>query len=180
MPGKPLWEGEPMSKRLRTDGDRQYDRERHLERGNKRHHRVCVICEAGFVGYHASLTCSAACRDTRSGKLRELQPSRRRNWPSCRVTWRTCGVCECAFPTGGQGSGKRRFCSEPCSTQAARQRSRRHTGCKPRILACRYCGTATDQHGSNCDQCRKAVRSDRRRRDKIRRRKLLVVRERYT
>lgn len=163
-----------MSKRRRTAGDRQYDRERDRTRGSKRHRRVCVVCQAEFVGYHASLTCGAACRQARADV-------RRKHWPVCRVTWRACGVCKRTFPVGGERA-QRRYCSELCIQERGRQHDQRYNQTRPcaKPKPCPRCGEITDSYGSNCDPCRKAVKSERRRREKTRRRKRLVVQERYT
>lgn len=112
----------------------------------------CEVCGVEYQRtYWRQRTCSRAC-----GVL----VNSRTTWPSCRIFARYCTQCGEAFTA----QRERTTCGKRCADAAYRD-ARRVTP------MCARCGVEVDHRG-NCEPCRQAVRRERKRRDKARRRAL--------
>lgn len=106
--------------------------------------------------------------------LRELDdPLLRVRVTSCEIPWRDCSECGTRFIALKGGAGRTRCATHSQSNAARKQRS------AEREWTCE-CGSIVDTHGKKCETCRRATKATRRRRDKIRRRSLIVSHEPYT
>lgn len=148
-----------MSRRVRTERDREYDRKR---RG-RRYSVTCPECERvqWIAGGNKPVTrVCVKCAKPRYSK----------------VPWRPCCWCGATFVASNH---KRRCPTCHALPVWTKENKRRSALLRGKSWTCE-CGTKVDKPLAKCEQCRAETRRSRKRRERVRRKNRLIIIEAYT